>query len=463
MMDNVENVVLPKLFGHAQFKPGQHYVIGKVLSGESCLAILPTGAGKSLLYMLPSQLLDGVTLVVSPLLALMRDQVEALRQEGIEAVRLDSSMTREEILHVTQEILSGRVKVLYVTPERFNNEGFNKLIAKVKVAMFVVDEAHCISEWGHDFRPDYLRLSHFASVSNAPVRLALTATATKRVAQDILERLDISENNLIQLPSSRRNLDLKVKSFKYPFDGYQERLRVLLETLPDITKDGAAIIYVNKKAVAERLSLALNRKGFNARPYHSGIENRQEVEQWFLNKNNNQDSNQHGDKKYDGSMNDESFNRNKKNRNPIVVGTTAFGMGIDKSDIRAIVHFDMPRCVEDYVQGIGRAGRDGKNASCLAFLGQTDLPLLRSQIIGMTPQRGQILKMVREVFGGNPFPATYDNALYINFYDISRKVDIMDLPLKLAISQLVKRNMITEITPLFGSCKIGIYIYIFMY
>jgi ATP-dependent DNA helicase RecQ len=396
MMDNVENVVLPKLFGHSQFKPGQHYVIGKVLSGESCLAILPTGAGKSLLYMLPSQLLDGITLVVSPLLALMRDQVEALRQEGIEAVRLDSSMTREEILHATQEILSGRVKVLYVTPERFNNESFNKLIAKVKVAMFVVDEAHCISEWGHDFRPDYLRLSHFASVSNAPVRLALTATATKRVAQDILERLGISESNLIQLPSSRRNLDLKVKSFEYPFDGYQERLRVLLQTLPDITKDGAAIIYVNKKVVAEKLSLALNRKGFNARPYHSGIENRQEVEQWFLNKNNSQDNNEHMDESYhneDGSVNEEAFNRSKKYKSPIVVGTTAFGMGIDKSDIRAIVHFDMPRCVEDYVQGIGRAGRDGKNASCLAFLGQTDVPLLRSQIIGMTPQKGQILKI----------------------------------------------------------------------
>jgi ATP-dependent DNA helicase RecQ len=325
-MEEVEGSLLPQLFGHKTFRPGQREIVRRVLSGESCLAVLPTGAGKSLLYMLPSQLLDGITLVVSPLLALMRDQVEALRAQDILAVRLDSSMTFEEYRESIQDIVAGKVKVLFVSPERFNNEAFKRLLGTVNVAMFVVDEAHCISEWGHAFRPDYLRLAHFASVSKAHVRLALTATATKRVAHDILERLGIDAQNAVRLPSVRTNLALYVQRFEYPKDSYEERLKYLLEVLPSIIENGAAIIYVSRQKLAERLAADLVSKRLNAKAYHGGMdtEQREAVESWFLSR--------------DGGAN--------KNA-PIVVGTTAFGMGIDKSDIRAVVHFDLPRSVEE--------------------------------------------------------------------------------------------------------------------
>ena len=271
LMNEVESTMLPHFFGHDSFRPGQREVISRVLSNQSCLAVLPTGAGKSLLYMLPSQLLEGITLVVSPLLALMRDQVEVLQNQGINAARLDSSMSYDEVRQTVSDIRSMQVKVLYVSPERFNNEAFRKVLSTMKVSMFVVDEAHCISEWGHAFRPDYLRLSHFATVSNAQVRLALTATATKRVVSDILEKLEIHDNNVIQMPSSRRNLDLCVRAFAYPHDGYEDRLKVLLDSLESLTGGGAAIIYVSRQKLAERLAKDLVTKGrVNAKAYHAG-------------------------------------------------------------------------------------------------------------------------------------------------------------------------------------------------
>ncbi len=411
-------------------------MIRRILANESCLAVLPTGAGKSLLYMLPSQLFEGITLVVSPLLALMRDQVEVLRSLGLEAARLDSSMSLSEIQQTTADIRANKVKVLYVSPERFNNEGFRRVLERMKVSMFVVDEAHCISEWGHAFRPDYLRLSHFAAVSNAQVRLALTATATTRVSADILDKLEISPNNVVHLPSIRRNLHLAVRAFAYPHDGYDERLAVLLENIETLTGGGAAIVYVTKQKLAERLAEDLQEQGLNARAYHAGMttEDREDVEYWFLSR------------------------KKSYSKAPIVVGTVAFGMGIDKSDIRSVVHFDLPRCalsclllivlsmcsfvccflschgpistlpvlsqsacffrdvyipsrlhttpsppspthplrsVEEYVQGCGRAGRDLQDASCLAFLAASDLPYLRNQIFGSTPHRDAVAGMIK--------------------------------------------------------------------
>ena len=271
LMNEVEADILPHFFGHKTFRPGQREVISRILANQSCLAVLPTGAGKSLLYMLPSQLLEGITLVVSPLLALMRDQVEVLQNQGINAARLDSSMSYDEVRQTVSDIRSMKVKVLYVSPERFNNEAFRKVLSTMKVSMFVVDEAHCISEWGHAFRPDYLRLSHFATVSNAQVRLALTATATKRVVSDILEKLEISDKNVIQMPSSRRNLDLGVRAFAYPNDGYEQRLRVLLNSMESLTGGGAAIVYVSRQKLAERLAKDLVTRGqLNAKAYHAG-------------------------------------------------------------------------------------------------------------------------------------------------------------------------------------------------
>ena len=287
VLNEVEAKMLPTKFGHKTFRAGQRDVIGRVLSGNCCLAVLPTGAGKSLLYMLPSQLLDGMTLVVSPLLALMRDQVEILTNQGIAATRLDSSMSFYEISEAFQAIKANKVKVLFVSPERFNNESFLELLPTMKVAMFVVDEAHCISEWGHSFRPDYLRVSHFAALSGAKVRLALTATATKRVVKDILEKLDIPIDSLCQLPSIRRNLILSVKLMPYPNDDYNNRLVQLLQILDkySTTGTGAAIVYVGRQKLSERLANDLTELyQLNAKAYHAGMdpEERTKVERWFL-------------------------------------------------------------------------------------------------------------------------------------------------------------------------------------
>ena len=547
LMNHIERNVLPQKFGHTSFRSGQREVIQSLLSGKSCLAVLPTGAGKSLLYMLPSQLLEGVTVVVSPLLALMRDQVEALREQNITAARIDSSMTMEQVRQSVRDIVSGKVKVLYVSPERFNNEAFKRLLSSIKVAMFVVDEvrafihpsipclfsppppsqphnnptsppppqsqqqAHCISEWGHAFRPDYLRLAYFASMSNAGVRLALTATATSRVADDILDKLEIKRQDVVRLPSLRKNIQLSVESFKWPDDGYEPRLECLLRFLRRHERlggqgggFGACIVYVSRQKLAERLAADLLAMGLDARPYHAGMrsEERLAVENWFLGRG---DSMEQGRGQGRGRPACEySFNNT-----PLVVGTVAFGMGIDKSDIRGVIHFDLPRSVEDYVQGFGRAGRDGAPAQCLAMLAERDAPGLRSQICGSTPSLGALQAVLQVLFeagagagagvgavteeasdqppvktrsrpslnpraltlassstsssssatlprSGRLCSNTVDDALFVNFYDLANAFDVAELPLRLALAHLVTLGVVSELTPVYGSRKLGV-------
>lgn len=286
-MEEVESRLLPQLFGHNSFRPGQREVVQNLLQYRSTLAIYPTGAGKSLLYMLPSQLFQGITLVVSPLLALMRDQVAALKAQGIAAGRLDSSMEFEDITSTTQDIVSGKIKILYVSPERFNNEKFKDLLSTIPISMFVVDEAHCISDWGHQFRPDYLRLSHFAELSRAPVRLALTATATTRVAKDILRLLNIPAENMMRKSSLRTNLSLNVQYLPTGMDTFEERATIVKKQLASMVASGtmgAGIVFVNKQKTTEMLAKELAELGYNVRAYHGGMdsEQREEAEKWFL-------------------------------------------------------------------------------------------------------------------------------------------------------------------------------------
>jgi len=439
LMEHVENILLPKMFGHTRFRSGQREIVRNVLAGRSCLAILPTGAGKSLLYMLPSQLLDGITVVVSPLLALMRDQVEALRSQGITAIRIDSSLTLEEMQSSFQQISARQVKVLFISPERFNNEAFRRLLSSMEVALFVVDEAHCISDWGHAFRPDYLRLSTFAAMSNAKVRLALTATATSRVAQDILDKLDISSDDVVRLPSLRENLHLAVRSFAWPHDDYEPRYSATLEAIREV--QGACIVYVGRQKLAERLAADLVAAGYTARAYHAGMdtEERASVEDWFLNKQDVLDAHGH-----------------VVTTMPIVVGTVAFGMGIDKSNIRSVIHFDLPRSIEEYVQGFGRAGRDGKPAKCLALLADSDYLFLRNQIYGATPTREAFRKAVGKFFSPDQATSVADPSLFMNHYDTANDFDIPELSLRLGMSHLVQQGILTELTPVYGVYKISI-------
>src|SRR5699024_10432736 len=291
-----------------------------LLAGRSAAAVFPTGGGKSLCYQLPALALDGVTLVVSPLIALMKDQIDALTKRGIAAARIDSALSLDEYRDVMQRIRGGNLRLLYVAPERFNNERFRQAIKSVRIALFAVDEAHCISEWGHNFRPDYLKLVNFAHLCGAERILALTATATPRVLDDICAGFDIAPECAIRTGFHRPNLTLLTTPVTAA-----ERDTVLLERLQQ-RDPGPAIIYVTLQKTAERVADQLAAAGLPACAYHAGFkaEQRTAIQDWFI----------HSD-------------------DHIVVATIAFGMGIDKADIRYVYHYNLPTSLENYSQALG--------------------------------------------------------------------------------------------------------------
>src|SRR4051794_22963753 len=257
--------VLSAQFGFESFRPGQERVVEALLAGRSALAVFPTGGGKSLCYQLPALLLDGVTLVVSPLIALMKDQIDALHALGIDAARLDSSLPFEEAKAVERRLLSGELRLLYVSPERFNNERFLQLLGRVHVALFAVDEAHCISEWGHNFRPDYLKLADIARAMGAERVLALTATATPQVVKDVCASFAIPPEGAVAPGFHRPNLFLSV----HPASP-RERDRVLVERIRS-RPAGPGIVYVTLQRTAERVAKLLDEAGVPARAYHAGM------------------------------------------------------------------------------------------------------------------------------------------------------------------------------------------------
>jgi ATP-dependent DNA helicase RecQ len=342
---------LREVFGHERFRPGQEEVVRALLEGRSALAVFPTGGGKSVCYQLPALLLEGVTLVVSPLIALMKDQVDGLRARGIAAARLDSTLDGGELRAVEEAMEGGELKLLYVAPERFRNEEFRRRVKRLKVAMVAVDEAHCISEWGHNFRPDYLKLAKIFRALKVPRVLALTATATPKVARDIRKSFRIAVADHVQLSFHRPNLDLRVTPC-----GAGERKGLLLERLREV--DGAAVVYVTRQETAEEVATFLNREGMGARAYHAGLpdEFRSDAQAAFM-----------------------------EGRTRIIVATIAFGMGIDKSNIRAVFHYNLPKSLENHTQEIGRAGRDGKPARCEMLACADDLTVLENFIHSDTP------------------------------------------------------------------------------
>jgi ATP-dependent DNA helicase RecQ len=342
---------LREVFGHERFRPGQEEVVRALLEGRSALAVFPTGGGKSVCYQLPALLLEGVTLVVSPLIALMKDQVDGLRARGIAAARLDSTLDGGELRAVEEAMEGGELKLLYVAPERFRNEEFRRRVKRLKVAMVAVDEAHCISEWGHNFRPDYLKLAKIFRALKVPRVLALTATATPKVARDIRKSFRIAMADHVQLSFHRPNLDLRVTPC-----GAGERKGLLLERLREV--DGAAVVYVTRQETAEEVATFLNREGLGARAYHAGLpdEFRSDAQAAFM-----------------------------EGRTRIIVATIAFGMGIDKSNIRAVFHYNLPKSLENHTQEIGRAGRDGAPARCEMLACADDLTVLENFIHSDTP------------------------------------------------------------------------------
>ena len=355
-------------FGHDVFREGQEPVIRALMEGRSALAVFPTGGGKSLCYQLPALLLDGLTLVVSPLIALMRDQVDALTAKGISAARLDSTLDAGQLADVYARLEAGSLKLLYVAPERFANEAFRLRLKRLPIQLIAIDEAHCISEWGHNFRPDYLKLASICRRLKIPRVLCLTATATPKVARDIRKAFRIATADHVQLSFHRANLDLRVTPCTAA-----ERKMLLLEKLTAV--EGAAVVYVTRQETAEEVATFLAKNGLSARAYHAGLpaEFRADAQSSFM----------AGDTR-------------------IIVATIAFGMGIDKSNIRAVFHYNLPKSLENHTQEIGRAGRDGLPAICEMLACGDDLTVLENFIYSDAPTPRALENLINRVLRLGP-------------------------------------------------------------
>lgn len=404
---------LERVFGFREFRPGQQAAVARLLAGRSVLTIFPTGGGKSLCYQLPAILLDGLTLVVSPLIALMKDQIDFLTAHGVAAARLDSSLGREETLAVFDALRGGQLKLLYVAPERLGNERFLKTLGHRKIALMAVDEAHCISEWGHNFRPDYLKLARLAKELRVERVLALTATATPAVAEDIARGFDIERDDVVHTGFYRPNLRLYITPCKA-----DERDGLLLDRL-DRRPPGPTIVYVTLQRTAEEVAARLSARGHAARAYHAGMatEDRNSVQDAFM-----------------------------ASDRMIVVATIAFGMGIDKADIRYVYHYNLPKALENYMQEIGRAGRDGRESVCEMLASADDVVTLENFTYGDTPTPDAVTGLLNEVLG-------HGQVFDISEYDLSTRYDVRPLVVKTLLTYLELENVLQSTGPFYSEYK----------
>ncbi len=354
--------ILKEYFGHTSFREGQETLVDGILDGRDVLGIMPTGAGKSICYQVPALMLDGLTVVISPLISLMKDQVNALWQAGVRAGLINSSLTAEQAKQTYRAAYAGELDILYVAPERLMSDGFLNLCGEVKIAMVTVDEAHCISQWGQDFRPSYLKIAEFIkTLPQRPVVSAFTATATEQVREDIKELLELEDPLEVVNGFDRRNLKFSVFSPKNKFD-------MLLGTL-ERNRGKCVIIYCLTRKKVEEVCAKLCMSGYKATRYHAGLSDEER------------------------RQNQEDFIYDRKN---IMVATNAFGMGIDKSDVGLVVHYNMPKNIESYYQEAGRAGRDGSMAECVLFFSAGDVRTNRFLIDNSDDINPELTEEMRE-------------------------------------------------------------------
>ncbi|MDD1780553.1 RecQ family ATP-dependent DNA helicase [Enterovibrio sp. ZSDZ35] len=395
---------LNHVFGFQGLRGGQQQVVESVLAGHSSAAIFPTGSGKSLCYQLPALHLPHLTLVISPLLALMKDQLDFLKGKGIAAASIDSSQTYDESRAIMQAVRNGEIKILMISVERLKNERFRQFISSVQISLLVVDEAHCISEWGHNFRPDYLKLPVYRQQLNIPQVLLLTATATPQVIEDMGTKFGIEQDNIVVTGFYRSNLDLNV----IPCREQDKNIALL-----DLVKQGGdapTIVYVTLQNTAEKVASLLTENGHPASAYHAGMpsDKRQLIQQQFMS----------------GQIR-------------CIVATIAFGMGVDKSDIRAVVHYDLPKSIENYSQEIGRAGRDGEKSVCTVLANRESVSVLENFVYGDTPDEVAIAYVLEQI------GTTAQNGQWeVMLNRLSSDSNIRQLPLKTLLVYLELEGVI---------------------
>ena len=407
-------VLLRNQFGLRRFRRGQKSVISRLLKGKNTAAIFPTGGGKSLCYQLPSLLLPGTTVVVSPLIALMKDQCDSLSRKGIAASRLDSSQSHREIQNTLRDLHRGTTKLLYLAPERFFNERFLSTIQRMKISLFAIDEAHCISQWGHHFRPDYLKLAELTKELQIARTLALTATATPTVLNDICKAFCIRKGDAIRTPFFRPNLTIKTSPTTE-----ENQYSYLLSQLRK-QKKGATLVYVTLQKTADGIAKKLREDDIDAVAYHAGMDTdkRAEIQKTFL-----------------------------AAKSGVIVATIAFGMGIDKADIRYVYHFNAPKSLESYAQEIGRAGRDGKQSKCEMLLAPEDRIVLDNFTYGDTPTKKSVEHLVDLISG-------QADHFHLSHYRLSNETNIRLPVLRTLMTYLELEGWIKTTSPRYETYRL---------
>lgn len=337
-MDQAQTL-LKKFFGYENFRPGQEKIISHILAGEDCLGIMPTGAGKSICYQIPALIFSGVTIVISPLISLMKDQVDTLNEVGIPSTFINSSLTSSEYVQTIENIVHNVYKIIYVAPERLNSETFINLLNTIDISMISIDEAHCVSQWGHDFRPSYREIANvILNLRKRPVVSAFTATATQIVKDDIISLLHLSNPFTLTTGFDRKNLNFSVETL-------ENKNNFIIDFLKN-NSDTSGIIYCLTRKTVDSLFDNLSSLGYSVCKYHGGMSEKDRTQ----------------------SQNDFTYDRSL-----VMIATNAFGMGIDKSNIRYVIHYNMPKDLESYYQEAGRAGRDGDNAKCILLFSRADI------------------------------------------------------------------------------------------